>query len=185
MNPNIEDSLVEAIDKNRRISTKDRDTSVFLLGNGLVAKGYEYSEEAVDEYSFGVLAYNNGISVPKMHALEHNKIGKYNSFVIMDYIPGKSLEDIRGAQFRRALELQVVELEKVFKLGISPADSIRYDCAIYNPALDKIVIVDLALWSRYKREIEADRAFLEKYYRAARRNKGHGNLLFMTRAPLS
>ena len=176
MNPNIENSLIEAIDNNRRVIAKDRVTSVFLLGNGLVAKGYNYSDEAENEYSFGVLAYNNGISVPRMHSLEHSKIHKYNFFIIMDYILGKTLEDIRGEQFRCALELQVAELRKVFELGISPTDSIKYDSAIYNPALDKIVIVDLALWRRGRRELAEKRRFLEKYYNSARRNKGHGGL---------
>ncbi len=136
---------------------------IYILSDELIAKSVDSYRSASNEYSFGRFAYEQGVSVPKIHGYIPpdnvlNMIGPIESwFIIMDYIKGENLADLSGKERKDAIRQYRRELRNVVNLGIFPGDSGFLGNAIYSNNR-KLYLVDFELW-KYGSDEELRRVY--------------------------
>ena len=133
----------EEYDRVRRISK----THVVKLPRNYLSLGILYKEFKIQE-----LAYLAGLSVPKPEGIFEVKIrdrifAKKRKGVVMEYVPGILLEDLKGTDiFFKAKNQRDMELEKAEMLGFTHFDAICYLNSIWNPEKQRIYLIDFESW---------------------------------------
>ena len=124
-------------------------TSPYVINDDLVAKCIDSHEHFSNEYAFGKFAYENGISVPKIHCADRFRpiLSDYiiSWFIVMDYIKGEDLTNLDGEDKKDAIRQYRRELRKVANLGIFPGDSGFGVNAIYSTD-GRLYLIDFELW---------------------------------------
>ncbi|GEM_PF-6781729 len=104
-------------------------------------------------------AHDRGVSVPKPRGLfliPKVKRGFLNLFIrktlptpaiLMQYIPGLTLDRLQGENSFEAYKLRDKEIRKAGSLGFDPIDCHEGN-AIYNPLEKKVYLIDLEHWKR-------------------------------------